>query len=217
MIAIILLTYQRTDYALATIRAAQGLSHPEGFAWYVADDGSREEHHAAVLNELAAHGAQLIGEHNTKRSYGGGANVAWQVCDNYTDITLWLEDDWTLLRPLDLEQYVDLIRNPAENVGMVRFGYLPVGMMATARGYKGEMFWQIDRVHMSYAFSGNPHLKGRKMREAYGEYPVGLTPGDTELGYDAKVHIPPTGPDIVYPVRNGEWGMFGHIGSVPSY
>ncbi len=213
-IVVILLTYQRTEYAVRTIRAALAhLRYQGNLLWYVADDGSTAEHVAAVHEALA--GQKVIGAHSERIGYGAGANKAWHVAHEHADLTLWLEDDWELRAELDLTSYARLLTDTPD-IGMVRLGYLNLGMAGQVFGYDGKLYWRLERAVNPYVFTGHPSLRHRRFREAYGPYPEGLNPGQTELGY-AWLFRSGQGPDIVFPAANGEWGPFGHIGAEKSY
>jgi hypothetical protein len=216
MITICLLTYERTDYAIRTIRAAQQMTCQEGFAWYVADDGSRPEHFNAVLNELHFFGASIIGAHSERSSYGAIANKAWKAANEVSDLTFWLEDDWELREPMDLTPYADLLRDEEQHVGMVRLGYLNLNMQGKVFSHGGHLYWRLNRDADPYVFAGHPSLRNMKFYEAYGDYPTNINPGDTELGY-AFQYRNHAGPDIVWPAQLGEASAFGHIGTIKSY
>ena len=64
-----------------------------------------------------------------------------------------------------------------------------------------------------YAFTGHPSLRHARYRAAYGDYPVGLGPGDTELAYAYQYRVG-DGPRIVWPQGYPTGGLFGHIGEV---
>jgi hypothetical protein len=209
---IILQTYARTEYALATVQALRANLRADNYGWYVADDGSNETHHAAVLEALT--GEHIVGSHNERISYGATANKAWHVAHDHSDVTLWLEDDWTLSAPFDPAPYLSVL-NTHDEIGMVRLAQLPIGLNCKTIGIDGRMYLQMFR-DMQYAFSGNPSLRHRRFRETYGAYTERLSPGNTELAYDAQFRTK-TGCEIVRPNELGDWGLFGHIGAVKSY
>lgn len=213
-IAVIFLTYERTDYALCTIRAAkQYLKYPE-LLWYLADDGSRREHIDAVKAEL--NGTPGIGWHSLPGgTYGANANTAYREAQKHADLTFWLEDDFELRQELDLEPYARLLQE-RQDIGMVRLGYLNLHMKGTVFGHGGHLYWLLDRKADPYVFTGHPSLRHKRFMETYGPYQEGLTPGQTELSYATK-HYLGQGPDIVWPVALGEYGPFGHIGTIQSY
>ena len=64
-----------------------------------------------------------------------------------------------------------------------------------------------------YAFTGHPSLRHRRYYETYGDYPTGLVPGDTELGYAYQYRVG-DGPLIVWPEGMPNEGTWAHIGSI---
>lgn len=212
-VVVILLTYQRTAYALRTIAAMLENWRYDNTLWYVADDGSDAAHHDAVMDALKD--TRLIGGHNERISYGTNANKAWHVAHDHADLTLWLEDDWELRAPFDPSRYVHLLQNNYD-VGMVRLAHLPINLNARTCGYSGDIFLRIASGQQ-YMFSGNPSIRHRRAREAWGAYPERLWPGDTELAYDFQIQNSGPGPSIIWPVALGEWGAFGHFGNEKSY
>ena len=216
-IVIILLTYNRTEYALRTIAAARARLRYPDLSWYVADGGSTDEHKAAI--KAALEGAPVIGAHSTEHdqtSYGRDANIAMDVAYQHTRLVFVLEDDWELGGELDLRPFADMLLN-VEDEGMVRLGYLQEGMAGETWGWGGHLYWKLKRDSPSaYVFTGHPSLRHVRFREAYGAYPPGLRPGETELAM-AWQFREGAGPGIVFPVELGSYGPFGHIGAIQSY
>lgn len=208
MINIILLTYQRTEYALRTVRCAkQNLRYDGEIKWIMVDDGSRESHVNAVAEEIGD-----VAYRTGRNSYGGNANWAWERAQS--DVTLWLEDDWELRNPLDITPYVNLLRKH-DDIGMVRLGLLPIDLKLYSIGRDGIMYLDVSK-ESNYAFSGNPHLKHKRFQE-YGLYPEGLNPGQTEIAYDYQIRHGDGFSKIVWPVDVGSWGAWSHIGESKSY
>jgi hypothetical protein len=207
-ITIILQTFKRTDVALRTIAAAhQYLRYPD-LRWYVADDGSPQAHVDAVLEAVGS-----LNGHTERRGYGANANAAWQSADGISALALWLEDDWELTAPLDLYPYAALLME-RDDIGMVRLGYLNPGIRGECVSHGGALYWKLDHEpaeHWQLAFTGHPSLRHRRYRQAYGDYPTGLGPGDTELAYAYQYRVG-NGPAIVWPAAYPPNGLFGHIG-----
>ena len=159
-------------------------------------------------------GLALLGSHTQDLRPGANWNKSLRASLEHVDIVLWMEDDFELQRPLFLAPYVKLLCDES-SVGMVRLGHLPVNLRCETVGFDGRHYLDIlpDR---QYRFSGNPHLKHRRLVDAYGWYNENTNPGDTELDYDARCRMRPN-PRIWWPVDLGGWGIFGHIGAVPSY
>ena len=208
-ITVILQTYQRTEYALRTIAAARELLHYDGrLDWYVADDGSAPSHVAHILDAL-----DTPFGHSLRRGYGANANAAWDAAESA--LTVWLEDDFVLTQPLDLTPHAyTLMDSPA--VGMIRLGYIDGAMLQPAQTFAGRRYHTLARDWPDtsfYAFTGHPSLRHARYRDAYGRYPEGLTPGDTELAYAYQYRIG-EGPLVVWPEGYPADGYFAHIGAI---
>lgn len=216
-IVIILQTYKRTDVALRTVAAArQYLRYSGDLYWFVADDGSGAEHANAVLDALGDD-SRFCGAHSERRGYGANANVAWDAADKISPLTMWLEDDWELRAPLDLYPYAALLMETRE-IGMVRLGVLNLDIRGRTWAHGGQVYWKLDKephIEGTPVFTGHPSLRHRRYRQAYGDYPTGLGPGDTELAYAWQFRMgPQDAPGIVWPADYPPNGLFGHIGSV---
>jgi hypothetical protein len=205
-ITVILQTFKRTDVALRN----GGRPVPI----YVADDGSPEQHVSAVLE---ACGGDLLGYHTARRGYGGNANAAWEAADDIGALTFWLEDDWELRQPLDLYAYACLLME-TEEIGMVRLGALNLDIRARSWAHGGLVYWKLDKephIDGTPVFTGHPSLRHRRYRQAYGDYPTGLLPGETELAYAYQFRQgPQAAPGIVWPADYPANGYFGHIGQI---
>lgn len=212
-IAVIILTFQRTQYALETITAARrNLIYPD-LRYYLADDGSHDDHYRKCLEALD--GVNLIGHHTLPGgTYGKNINKAYYAVRDTCPLTLPLEDDFVLNRPLDLTPYANILI-AEERLGMVRLGNLPINLDCFTEGYQGLMFLKIQKGRQ-YTFSGNPSLRHDRFWQSYGEYPGHLNPGDTEVSYDWHVRNT-DGPEIIWPVDAGAWGYWDHIGLEQSY
>ena len=212
-LAVVLLTYNRTEYAIRTIEAFRKNIRNEDTAWYIADDGSPESHVSAVV--AALEGERLLGLHSERIGYGAGANRAWAAVNQHCDTSLWLEDDWILESPLEAERFMRVL-DQNKSVGMIRLGYLNKNMRGWALPYCGNLYWLLERGADSYVFTGHPSFRHRRFYDDYGGYPEGLNPGETELGMAYRFRMG-VGSEILYPAFIGEYGLFGHIGAEKSY
>jgi hypothetical protein len=206
-VAIVMPTFQRTEYAIRTLRALRDNLKYDAKGIYIADAGSQEDHIRDVLGALGD--LHLLGWHTGIYSAGQNWNLAWVKALDAADLVLWVEDDWELRQPLDITPYVRLLLE-RQDVGMVRLGYMAVGLDLFSVGHDGHHYLQMQRSTQC-GFAGHPHLKHRRFFEAYGVYTVGLNPGDTELDYDSKFRSK-VGPEIWWPIEVGGWGAFAHIG-----
>jgi hypothetical protein len=214
-IVVILQTYKRTDYALRTIAAARELLHYDGdLFWHVADDGSPVAHLDAVL--AALDDEPLVGFHTARRGYGGNANYAWDRADYTSPLAFFLEDDFVLSQPLDLTPHAYTLMDD-DRVGMVRLGYIDGARLEPAQLFAGRAYHTLPRTWPDtsfYALTGHPSLRHARYRAAYGDYPVGLGPGDTELAYASQYRAADEGPLIVWPEGYPPEGYWHHIGEI---
>jgi glycosyltransferase involved in cell wall biosynthesis len=219
MIGIILLTYNRTDYAVSTIRGVVSNLTGGEFGWYVADDGSQPEHYVRVLAELSTRNCRLLGSHSEKLSYGGSMNRALDTLSSQVDIYLLLEDDWELRTPLDLQPFVECLTE-VPRAGVVRMGYLSSGIQGHLMIHRGRGYWVLDdsqsRHHSVLAWAGHPCLVKSSYFRTHGRWPVGLQPGDTELAMAHQYRVG-RGVDILWPSEFGIHGPWHHIGERQSY
>lgn len=213
-VLIVLSTYQRTDYALRTIRAAKArLTYPGGLRWYVADDGS-EPYHVKMLK--AEVGDDLAGWHSERISYGAGLNRALAFARGLTPLTLWLEDDWELRAPLDLAPYATLLTQD-ESVGMIRLGHWVGGLEKRDERYDGRTYCNILPTR-AYIFSGNPRIAHQRFHEAYGEFPENEQPGETERIFDSYMRFRhPYTVKVLWDTTLGIGSVWNHIGDRKSF
>lgn len=218
-VALCFLTYQRTEYALASIHSICDNLIYGSLGWYVADDGSSHLHYSSVMDAIAERGVILFGSHHEKMGAGASWNRAIDEALKVADIILWIEDDWTLDIKLDIHPYVKLLLE-RQDIGMVRLGYLAVGLKCEVMGYDGIHYLKMSR-ETQYAYSGNPNLRHRRYFDTYPRYPTDKNPGECEVWHDYDFREgKPSGPDIWWPANlpNCGWGGgWRHIGTVQSY
>ena len=225
-VAIGLVTYRRTEMALTTIRSTiQNLQYPkELLSWYVGDDGSPLQHVKSIHSLLVNEGQKIHGFHEERLRHPGqedthNAGIGWNrclgICHQWSDYVLWLEDDWNLDKPLDLEPYVKLLQNN-EEVGICSFRILSTGADIHTVGYDGRVYLQYER-RTQYAFSGNPYLRHARYTRHYGTFAEDRNPGLMELHQDDQYRLAMQGPRIWRPADISIWGSWKHIGSEKSW
>lgn len=219
-IVIALLTYMRTAEALRTIQGVvKNLDYPRELrTWYVADDGSQPEHIQTILKCLEDNGETVCGHHSKqfaqRPACGIGWNKAVEVGHQFSDIILWLEDDWELETKLDIKPYVRLLLERQE-VGMVSMRGLTDGLRTEVVTHRGIHYLKVlkDCAVGSMAYSGNPLLRHRRYLDYYGAFTIHTSPGDIEIWYDNRfIRGESHSPQIWRPAAIGEWGCWGHIG-----
>lgn len=216
-VGILLLTYERTEYAKRTVASVfNHLKYDGEIVWYVADDGSSATHFDEICAYICEHGGSLVSSHQTKadnRGYGVNANTAWKwLHQNNIDITFWLEDDWEMVRDFDITPHVNTINDG--HAGMIRTAFIPLwASMKTT--YHSEQYYLELLKDALYAYSGNPHLKHHDFALSYGFMPEDRNPGETEIAYDHIVRHT-EGLPILIPAEICN-PPFQHIGDVKSY
>jgi hypothetical protein len=215
----------RTDYVMSCIRSIRKrLVYPTGaLGWYVADDGSPENHFKSVMAQVGHEWRNgessplIIGQHSERMGPGPSWNRAIQGCLEWADIILWLEDDWELGKQLHIGPYVRLLLD-LPDVGMVRMGYMAIDLDLYSVGHKGNHYLRV-RWSTPYQYSGNPSLRHRRFFEFYDGYPTdpSVNPGNCEVAYDQQVRDRQNGPQIWWPISLGGWSVWGHVGERQSY
>lgn len=215
-LGIVLLTYKRTEEALATLcHLCENLGYAKDLrSFYIADDGSSGGHVKRLTSELEKRGEKILGSHskryspNTGKGWNRGLGVAFQN----SDFVMVMEDDWVLKQHFDIYPYIEML-SEREDVGMVRLSHLAVGNTVEIVGYKGIHYLKYLKEHQ-YAYSGNPHIRHARFVRTYGWYSEEtLNPGELELDCDSRFRAM-DGPDIWRPADIPGWGIFGHIGEV---
>lgn len=222
-LAIALITYAghpgslRTEYALRTIAGiCENLKLDDAeIGWYLADDGSHEEHFAAVQQSLINFDQRLIGLHHNRLGPGRSQNLAAANCFNWADIVLWMEDDWVLPEPYNVTKHYDMLlagSHPSDlrEIGLVRMGYLTTGVQAECIGRDWVHYLLLSKLTM-YSFSGHPSLRHRRWWQKFGPYTTEGNAGQCEIDMDGRWRATP-GPEIVWPLDQSGWGRFVHIG-----
>ena len=217
--AVCLLTYERTEYAVRTVQSVCRNFQYENLAWYIADDGSRAEHVSEIVSALEAEKATVFGSHSERLGPGPSWNLAIEKALGQADFVLWLEDDWELNVSLQIEPYVKLLQEVRE-VGMVRLAHMAIDLDLYSVGHNGIHYLRVEKSQ-PYTYSGNPSIRSRRYFRAYDWYPKTnqANPGECELWHDDHMRRKETGPEVWWPINlpGGGWGPFGHIGQKQSY
>lgn len=216
-LCICLLTYDRLEYAQRTLRAAlDNLSYSGRVSVHIADDGTGEEYRQSLF-ELAGGYEQVAGvsiSNSERGGYGRNYNLAMQTIHNHCSIILPLEDDWQLLRPLNLDSLVQALAD--DRIGCIRLGYLGFtreymagGMISTSGAIYFLISPEADEPHV---FSGHPRLETVEWERAVGPWPEGLDPNETEF---AVCHNTAARQGVVFPVDliHPYGNLFAHIGA----
>lgn len=221
-LAICLLTYARTLYALTTLRSALDNIVYSGKSLHVhiADDGSSQEHRDALTRLASEHCCvSAVSVSNSERGgYGRNVNLATQMLHHYADYVLMLEDDWELCRELDLNE---LIRDmeASKRINSIRLGYLSYTQSLIGQVYKPRHSAYLLLSSASsepHVFAGHPRLEKVSYQRDIGPWPENLAPGDTEF---AVAHRLAARQGVAWPMDlvRAHGDMFAHIGTERSY
>jgi len=216
MICIILLTYNRLAVAKrCLLSVAKNLKASEEFWMHIADDGSTQDYRDE-LAELARslYGGNVSITNSQRTGYGGNYNTATQVVHRIADLMLPLEDDWELVRELNLDPIAAVLR--AGIFGCVRMAY--IGITQELRGRfvsaEGLQWLELDPDSPEpHVFTGGPRLERVDWERAVGPWMERQDQGVTELEITQR---PASRFGVAWPVDlifpRGD--AFAHIGSV---
>lgn len=213
-LAIVLLTYNRFEYAEATLRSVL-----ENVWWsgeirvHIADDGTDGDYRDRL--RAIAGGYPNVGStgvsNSERRGYGANWNLATQHVHPWADYVVPLEDDWVLdTTVLDVTSLVRVFEDT--RIGCLRLGYL---------GFTQALYGEVIRVDGKplllldplspepHVFAGHPRIETVGWEKLAGPWPEGLEPGRTEFEVAHTVRR-----GIVWPLwMDPDRGPFIHIGS----
>jgi glycosyltransferase involved in cell wall biosynthesis len=182
-ITVIIPTLDRVQLLEQTLKLLnENLVYPGRINYLVGDDGAGGE--VEELAKWLAFGdnIRVIGD-GTRHGLGGNVNRLLRACE--TDIVLQTQDDFHLVRRLELAEHVLKLLED-ETAGWIRLRLIQ-GQHFTAT-VSGERYWRLSWFSEGqYIASDQPHLKHwRRWHEHYGFYPEGVTIAETENGWCSK-------------------------------
>lgn len=228
-IAVVLFTYApeadhaRAEYAKRTITSlldniSVGVS--DTLHIHIADDGSPGAHIDNLMNICREYGYEPTVSVSNRHGYGGSYNRATQFLHGDFDLIFPIEDDWQLLKPLDLGPIALAIEESNGEIRCVRLGYL--GFTAELRGKlvysANQLFLLFDPSSPEHhVFAGHPRLETVAFQREIGPWPEDMRAGDVEWEvthrWPARVGVAwPL--DLAIPAGQVAGNLFGHIGSV---
>lgn len=219
-LAIVLFTCNRPDYARRTLRSAlDGVQYRGPLHVHMADDGSPAADTDDLLRLAGGYPqVQAVSATNAERGgYGRSYNLATQHLHGALGdmgLVLALEDDWELLRPLDLDPLAVALAD--ERLGCIRLGY--VGYTQRLAGefvfVAGAHYLLLDAMSAEpHVFAGHPRLETVAWERTVGPWPEGMNAGATEftVAHRLAARRGVAWPlDLVHP--RGD--LFAHIGAV---
>ena len=211
-IYVILTTYKRQELAVKTIKGVVDWArYSDGIHWIVCDDGSGDDYMSPLFEAIGGRLAGVV--EGNRHGVGYMMNRAIeQVQALGGQLMFFLEDDWELRTEHDFSLDASILLND-HSVGMVRYGYLSPGLNATLVANSNKLYWKVEPNGYQYRFTGHPSLRHIRFHQAYGMYAEGLTPGQTELDFCARVNAGRVYDPCIYITAYQPYGIFHHIGA----
>ena len=213
LVVVLLITYERTEVALTTIRGIKERIKYPNLGWHIADDGSNGDHVPRLIEEIGS-GVEITTSNANGHSVGKSMNEGIARCLERADMWLHWEDDWVPNMEIELIPCVELLQDN-EEIGMIRFGRLSADLHGRVIVGGDRLWWRLDKEKQLWTWVGHAAMRHRRFHDAYGVYPEGQTPGITELGMQSSVQYK-EGPDIVWPAWL-RYDICDHIGDGYSY
>lgn len=227
VLTICLFTYNRLEYAKRTLESTlENISYTRGPVHvHIADDGSPGNY----VDELMDIAEKWAGEYEAvtatnamRNGYGASYNLATQAVHSWSTYMLPLEDDWQLLRHLDLDELtLDLDHFAVEPYGAcIRLGYMGwtrrlAASFQEAPSTRKYLFLDPSSPE-PHIFAGGPRIETVSYERHVGPWPEGLNPGDTELAVATRRESREI---VLWPLDLIKtWGdLYAHIGTIRSY
>lgn len=222
MIAIVLLTYNRLDYARVTLTSTlENLKTSEELHVHIASDGDTKEY-LGQLREIALEyvcESRVTMSNVSRMGYGASYNTATQVVHNLAgcEYVLPLEDDWELIRPLSIDPMISCLRDRI--FGCIRMGYIGYTQQLRCSfvSHMGYHYLTLDPDSSEpHVFAGHPRLETVAWEKRVGPWPQGLQPGQTEW---EVAHRREAREQVAWPI--GQIGpdgdAFVHVGAIRSW
>lgn len=214
MIVIVFLTFDRLEVALKALHSVgHNLVTSEEVHFHLADDGSSQEYRDTLLAAAKEYYGANVSVSNSERSgYGGNCNLASQTVHLLTDILLPLEDDWELVRELNVDPIISVLRGGV--FGCVRMGYIGYTQELRGKFVSAAMLQWLELDPDSperHVFAGGPRLETVEWERAVGPWPEGMEQGATEhevAGWPAARQSVAWPIDLIHPRGDA----FVHIG-----
>ncbi len=218
VLGIMLLTYDRIEYALKTIEALrENLQYSGEVIWHLADDGSPESYRERLLDALPE-GTSVT--NSERKGYGASYNLASQVLHAKAGVILPMEDDWELTRPFSIDSFVQTLLSIDEKeehtVSCVRMGYIGYTQPLTGTFiyHGGQQYLLFDPESKEpHVWAGHPRLETVERQKEVGPWPEGENAGQTEFIVAARSS---SRRGVVWPI-DSIWprgDLFAHIGAV---
>lgn len=126
-------------------------------------------------------GYEVTTSNSQRAGYGANYNLAMQTVHAYCDLVLPLEDDWELVRELNVDPIVSVLRDRV--FGCVRMGYVGYTQTLSCDFVSHlDHHWLLFRHDSAepHVFAGHPRIETVAWERNVGPWTEGLQPGQTE-------------------------------------
>lgn len=213
-----LLTYNRYNYAKTTIKSVlSNLITTEPVRVHIATDGDSEEYIKGLVDHIEHRGFQVSVTNSSRNGYGANFNLATQQLHLDCEFILPLEDDWELVRKLDVDPILAVLRDRI--FGCVRMGYIGYTQTLSCDfvSHVGYHWLSLNpNSDEPHVFAGHPRLETVAWERSVGPWTEGLLPGQTEW---EVAHRKEARRGVAWPISliKPEGDAFVHIGAERSY
>lgn len=223
MLCILLLTYNRLEYARVTLTSTlRNLKTVEPVHVHIASDGDTPQY----IQELVEIAQELLDSNDRvstsvvqREGYGSNYNYALQTVHNLEgcEYVLPLEDDWELVREFNVDPILGVLHDRI--FGCVRMGYIGYTQQLKCSfvSHGGYHWLSFDESSSEpHVFAGHPRLETVAWQRSVGPWTEGLLPGQTEW---EVAHRESSRRGVCWPISliTPEGNMFQHIGTIRSY
>lgn len=221
ILTVLLLTYNRLDYAKTTLESTlKQLTWQDTVKVHIASDGDTPEYIDTLVQIAENYYANEVSFSNSeRRGYGANYNLALQTVHltGPESYVLCLEDDWELVRRLDAVRMVQALEGMG--AGCIRLGYIGFTqpLWAAFNQWDGNYWLWLDPDSPErHVFAGHPRIESVRWQRNLGPWPEGLAPGDTEFAVAGR---PESRQGVLWPIDYVKpcGDLFAHIGTVRSW
>jgi hypothetical protein len=221
MITIVMTTYfpdnavgrERQEYARQCMWSLRLLDSSESLRLHRADDGSDLPLDVDETRDLhtywETHYTQTDAQ---RRGIGASLNLA---LDAIQDLWLYTTDDWLLIKRLDLDGPIRLLRD--RGYDLIRLGPIHPGVHCIAK-FEQNIGWWLDlqQSYGGFAFATRPFIATKQFYDKVGPFKEMCDSYEAERDYAARI-------EPLSNVRMAYWGGISlsgpwtHVGVVNSY
>lgn len=218
MLGIMLLTYNRLEYAKRTLKSIlEYVVTTEPIRVHIASDGDTDEYIQTLVNVCDQYNFDPKITNSNRGGYGANFNLATQALHLDCEFILPLEDDWELVKPFNIDPILDVLRDRI--FGCVRMGYIGYTQTLSCDfvSHGGYHWLSLNEDSAEpHVFAGHPRLETVAWQRSVGPWNEGLLPGQTEW---EVAHRPEARRGVAWPISliKPEGDAFVHIGSERSY